>query len=32
LPKRCGCTAYFTHQLHGRHYPAVWAPMTEDDD
>lgn len=21
---------YFTHQLHGRRYPAVWAPMAED--
>lgn len=23
---------YFTHQLLGRVYPAVWAPMAEDDD
>jgi hypothetical protein len=23
---------YFTHQLHGRDYPAVWAPMAEDED
>jgi hypothetical protein len=23
---------YFTHQLLGRDYPAVWAPMAEDDD
>jgi hypothetical protein len=23
---------YFTHQLHGRNYPAVWAPIVEDDD
>jgi hypothetical protein len=23
---------YFTHQLHGRDYPAVWAPMAETDD
>lgn len=23
---------YFTHQLLGRPYPAVWAPMTQDDD
>jgi hypothetical protein len=23
---------YFTHQLHGRSYPAVWAPMGEDDN
>ncbi len=23
---------YFTHQLHGRDYPAVWAPMAEDAD
>lgn len=22
---------YFTHQLHGRDYPAVWAPMAEQD-
>lgn len=22
---------YFTHQLHGRDYPAVWAPIAEDD-
>ena len=22
---------YFTHQLLGRRYPAVWAPMAEDD-
>lgn len=23
---------YFTHQLHGRDYPAVWAPTAEQDD
>ena len=23
---------YFTHQLLGRDYPAVWAPMAEDED
>jgi hypothetical protein len=23
---------YFTHQLHGRDYPAVWAPMAEQED
>lgn len=23
---------YFTRQLRGRDYPAVWAPMAEDDD
>ncbi len=23
---------YFTHQLHGRDYPAVWAPLAEQDD
>ena len=23
---------YFTHQLLGRDYPAVWAPMAEDDE
>jgi len=23
---------YFTHQLRGRDYPAVWAPMTDDED
>lgn len=23
---------YFTHQLLGRDYPAVWAPMADDDD
>jgi hypothetical protein len=23
---------YLTHQLHGRDYPAVWAPMAEQDD
>lgn len=23
---------YFTHQLLGRDYPAVWAPMAESDD
>jgi hypothetical protein len=23
---------YFTHQLHGRGYPAVWAPMADDDN
>src|SRR5579875_491382 len=23
---------YFTHQLHGRDYPAVWAPMADDDN
>lgn len=23
---------YFTHQLHGRDYPAVWSPMAEDPD
>jgi hypothetical protein len=23
---------YLTHQLHGRDYPAVWAPMAEDAD
>ena len=23
---------YFTHQLHGRDYPAVWAPMADDPD
>ena len=23
---------YFTHQLHGRDYPAVWAPMADDDE
>jgi hypothetical protein len=23
---------YFTHQLLGRDYPAVWAPMSNDDD
>lgn len=23
---------YFTHQLLGRDYPAVWAPMAEEDD
>ncbi|MGH9115171.1 MAG: DinB family protein [Acidimicrobiales bacterium] len=23
---------YFTHQLHGRDYPAVWAPMAGNDD
>ena len=23
---------YFTHQLHGRDYPAVWAPMATQDD
>ncbi|HEU5034452.1 MAG TPA: DinB family protein [Mycobacteriales bacterium] len=23
---------YFTHQLHGRDYPAVWAPMSEQQD
>jgi hypothetical protein len=23
---------YFTHQLQGRDYPAVWAPMDEDDN
>lgn len=23
---------YFTHQLHGRDYPTVWAPMAEQED
>ena len=23
---------YFTHRLHGRDYPPVWAPMAENDD
>ena len=23
---------YFTHQLHGRDYPAVWAPIADNDD
>ncbi len=23
---------YFTHQLHGRDYPAVWAPTAADDE
>lgn len=23
---------YFTHQLHGRDYPAVWAPIAGDED
>ena len=23
---------YFTRELHGREYPAVWAPMADDDD
>jgi hypothetical protein len=23
---------YFTHQLQGRDYPAVWAPMAEDEN
>ena len=23
---------YFTHQLMGRDYPAIWAPMADDDD
>ena len=23
---------YFTHELHGRDYPAVWAPTAGDDD
>lgn len=23
---------YFTHQLLGRDYPAVWAPIAEDND
>lgn len=23
---------YFTHQLLGREYPAVWAPLADDDD
>jgi len=23
---------YFTHELHGRDYPAVWAPMADDED
>lgn len=23
---------YFTHQLMGRDYPDIWAPMAEDDD
>ena len=23
---------YFTHQLLGRDYPSVWAPMADDDD
>ncbi|MDN5895607.1 MAG: DinB family protein, partial [Nocardioides sp.] len=23
---------YFTHQLHGRDYPDLWAPMANDDD
>jgi uncharacterized damage-inducible protein DinB len=23
---------YFTHQLLGRDYPSVWAPMTDDDE
>ena len=23
---------YLTHQLHGRDYPAVWAPIADDED
>ena len=23
---------YFTHRLHGRDYPSVWAPMAQNDD